>query len=483
MKYYLGIDLGTSAIKISLANEKGEIIDSSSKDYPLLLPHINWSEQNPEDWYEALLIVLQDLSLRNDLSLVSALSFSGQMHGLVLLDDQDKVIRPAILWNDSRVVDEVDYLNNKIGKDFLIDETGNIALCGFTAPKILWIKNNEPENFAKISKIMLPKDYLAYKLSGVFASDVSDLSGTLLFDVKRGQYSKKILNILGITESQLPKIYNSYETIGKVKKEFAEKCHLNKDCKVVIGGGDQAVGATGTNTIASNNISISLGTSGVVFAPVDKYCFDKNGLVHSFRHTTGNFHLMGCTLSAMGSLKRFLEDILKTTNYDEELNEMSDDISDIIFLPYLMGERSPINDPKATGYFSNLRLVYKREDLVKAVVEGICFSLYDVLNVMKENGITASVARVIGGGTKSDKFMQILADIFGMELRTITTKDGGALGAIILAMVGDGLYCDINSACLSLVHDKKYYYPINEKHEIYNKKFAKYKELYNKVKQ
>lgn len=179
MKYYLGIDLGTSAIKISLANEKGEIIDSSSKDYPLLLPHINWSEQNLEDWYEAFLIVLKDLSLCNDLSLVSALSFSGQMHGLVLLDDKDKVIRPAILWNDSRVIDEVDYLNNKIGKDLLIDETGNIALCGFTAPKILWIKNNEPENFAKISKIMLPKDYLAYKLSGVFASDVSDLSGTL----------------------------------------------------------------------------------------------------------------------------------------------------------------------------------------------------------------------------------------------------------------------------------------------------------------
>ena len=478
MKHYLGIDLGTSSIKVSLATEEGNIIDSESADYPLLLPKVNWSEQNPDEWYNALILTLKNLGKRNDLSKVSSLSFSGQMHGLVLLDDQDLVIRPAILWNDSRVVDEVDYLNNEIGIATLIEETSNIALCGFTAPKILWVRNNEPENFKKIAKIMLPKDYLAYKLSGTFASDVSDLSGTLFFDVKNRCYSKKILDILGIKESQLPKIYNSYEVIGTVKEEFNKICGLPSTCKVVIGGGDQAVGATGTNTLTAGEMSISLGTSGVVFVPSKEYSYEPNGLVHSFRHTTGDFHLMGCTLSAMGSLKWWLEDILGTDDYNKELSSMPESISDIIFLPYLMGERSPINDPGAKGYFSNLSLFYKRSDLTKAVVEGICFSLYDVFNVMRNNGVKATSARVIGGGTKSKEFMQILADIFGIEMKTITTKDGGALGAIILAMVGDGLYETPNEAASKLVADKYSYLPNEEKHNQYKVKFEEYKKLY-----
>ena len=482
MKYYLGIDLGTSSIKVSLATEDGNIIDSESAEYPLLLPKVNWSEQNPEEWYNALILTLKNLGKRNDLSWVSSLSFSGQMHGLVLLDENDNVIRPAILWNDSRVIDEVDYLNNEIGIETLIKETSNIALCGFTAPKVLWVRNNEPENFKKISKMMLPKDYLAYKLSGTFASDVSDLSGTLFFDVKNRCYSKTILDILGVNEDQLPKVFNSYEVIGTVKEEYKDICGLSSSCKVVIGGGDQAVGATGTNTLTAGEMSISLGTSGVVFVPSKEYSYEPNGLVHSFRHTTGDFHLMGCTLSAMGSLKWWLEDILGTTDYPTELAAMPETISDIIFLPYLMGERSPINDPNAKGYFSNLSLFYKRSDLTKAVVEGICFSLYDVFVAMRDNGVKATAARVIGGGTKSNEFMQILADIFGIEMKTITTKDGGALGAIILAMVGGGLYNTPNEAASKLVSDKKSYYPNPAKHEEYLNKFKKYKELYSKTK-
>lgn len=482
MKYYLGIDLGTSSIKVSLATDDGNIIDSESAEYPLLLPKVNWSEQNPDEWYNALILTLKNLGKRNDLSKVSSLSFSGQMHGLVLLDANDNVIRPAILWNDSRVIDEVDYLNNEVGIATLIEETSNIALCGFTAPKVLWVRNNEAENFKNIAKMMLPKDYLAYKLSGSFASDVSDLSGTLFFDVKNRCYSKKILDILGVTEDQLPKVYNSYEVIGTVKEEFKELCGLEPTCKVVIGGGDQAVGATGTNTLAAGAMSVSLGTSGVVFVPSEEYSYEPNGLVHSFRHTTGNFHLMGCTLSAMGSLKWWLEDILGTYDYAKELSSMPETISDIIFLPYLMGERSPINDPLAKGYFSNLSLFYKRSDLTKAVVEGICFSLFDVFTVMRNNGVKATSARVIGGGTKSKEFMQILADIFGIEMKTITTKDGGALGAIILAMVGDGLYKSPEEAASKLVHDKDSYFPNPEKHVQYLEKFAKYKELYLKTK-
>lgn len=478
MKYYLGIDLGTSSIKISLGNENGEIVDSATRDYPLLFPKINYSEQNPEDWLNALLECFKELKTKHDFKEIKAMSFSGQMHGLVLLDENDNVIRPAILWNDSRTVEEVDYLNNVIGKEKLIEETSNIALCGFTAPKVLWVKKHEPENFKRIKKIMLPKDYLAYKLSGVFASDVSDLSGTLFFDVKNKMYSRFMLDILGISSNQLPEIKNSFDVIGTLKTYYVDEFGFSNDTKVVIGGGDQAVGATGTNTIKEGEISISLGTSGVVFAPLQNYAFDRNGEIHSFRHTDGHFHLMGCTLSAMASLKWFLEDVLETKEFAKEISNIPDTISDIIFLPYLCGERSPINDPNAKGYFANLSTFYKRRDLVKAVLEGICFSLFDVYKSMEKNGLKAPFARVIGGGTKSKEVVQMLADVFGIPMHTITTNDGGALGAIILAMVGDGLYPNVEFACDKLIKDKDIFEPNQEKHQIYLKKFAEYKDLY-----
>lgn len=482
MKYYLGIDLGTSSIKVSLADEKGNIIDSESSSYPLILPKPNWSEQDPNEWRLSLIEVLLNLNKRHDLSKVASLSFSGQMHGLVLLDKNDEVIRPALLWNDSRTVKEVDYLNNEIGMDKLLEETSNIALCGFTAPKLLWVYNNEKSNFSRIEKIMLPKDYLSYIISKSFASDVSDLSGTLFFDVKKRDYSEFMLDILHIKRSQLPRVYDSFQVVGHVNEEFSRLTNLPTSCKVVIGGGDQAVGATGTNTLKSGDISISLGTSGVVFAPSKSYCFDKTGRIHSFRHTTGQFHLMGCTLSAMGSLKWFLEDILSTKDYDKEIDSINEDISDIIFLPYLMGERSPINDPNAKGMFTNLSLFYKRSDLVKAVIEGICFSLYDVYKVINEDGVNTKEARVIGGGSKSSKIMQMLADIFDINMKSISTSDGGALGAIILAMVGDNCFKDVYEAASILVKDKKTYYPDKEKHLRYEEKFKLYKEAYLKNK-
>ena len=482
MKYYLGIDLGTSSIKVSLADSSGSILDSESKDYPLILPRPNWSEQDPAEWKRALIEALGELHKRHDLSQVASLSFSGQMHGLVLLDENDNVIRPALLWNDSRTVEEVDYLNQEIGTDLLLRETSNIALCGFTAPKVLWVYRNEPENFSRIAKIMLPKDYLAYVISGTFASDVSDLSGTLFFDVKKRDYSDKMLEILHIRRKQLPKICDSSEVIGTVCEKFSRLTGLSPNCKVVIGGGDQAVAATGTNTLQAGDISISLGTSGVVFAPSKEYCFDPSGRIHSFRHTTGNFHLMGCTLSAMGSLKWFLEDVLETKDYNKEIEAIGEDISDVLFLPYLMGERSPINDPRAKGSFENLSLFYKRSDLVKAVLEGICFSLYDVYSVMKEDGVSAKEARVIGGGSKNDKMMQMLSDIFGIRMKSISTSDGGALGAIILAMVGDGCFDNVYEASSQLVVDKKVFDPNPAKHALYEAKFLSYKEAYRKSK-
>lgn len=475
---YLGVDLGTSSIKCSLADEKGIIIDSANETYPLLSPKLNWTEQNPDDWYNALLRILKVLSTRNNLTDIKAVSFCGQMHGLVILDANDQVIRPAILWNDSRVVKEVDYLNQVIGQDTLIQETSNIALCGFTAPKVLWIYHNEPENFKRIRKIMLPKDYLAYKMSHVFASDVSDLSGTLFFDVKERKYSQKMLDILHIHENQLPKIYNSYEAVGTVDEEFAKLTGMSTKTKVVIGGGDQAVGAVGTNTLQNKTMSISLGTSGVVFAACDDFAYDNKGRVHAFRHATSKFHLMGCTLSAAGSLKWWMEDILNTNDYTAEIDRVPEGIDDILFLPYLVGERSPINDPSAKGYFANLNAFYKRENLTKAVLEGISFSLYDNYKVMKALGVDVTEARVIGGGSKSPIWMQMLADIFNVKMKTISTSDGGTLGAIILAMVGDGFYPDVATAAKALVHDKKEYLPNPDKHSLYEKKFDEYKALY-----
>ena len=293
--FYLGVDLGTSSIKVSVSNYNGEIVCAKSHSYPLLTPKKNWTEQNPNDWYNAFIKVLKSLGTKIDLSLVKAISFCGQMHGLVVLDKNDKVIRPAILWNDSRSTSEVDYLNNVIGKETLISETGNIALCGFTAPKVLWIKNNEPDNFEKISKIMLPKDYLVYRLTKNFVSDVSDLAGTLFLNVESKKYSSKMLSILGIKEEQLPEIHESFDFVGNVCKQVSLITGLNPNCKVVVGGGDQAVGAIGTNTTQNNDLFISLGTSGVVFTSIDSYKFDKNGRVHAFDHANGKYLLMGCT--------------------------------------------------------------------------------------------------------------------------------------------------------------------------------------------
>lgn len=482
-KYYLGIDLGTSSIKVSISDYKGKIILSESESYPLLMPNENWTEQNPDDWYNALINVLKRLNKEVDLSKVASLSFCGQMHGLVVLDENDKVIRPAILWNDSRTVKEVDYLNNVIGVNKLIEYTSNIALCGFTAPKILWLRKNEPENFKKINKIMLPKDYLAYKISGVFASDVSDLSGTLFFDVKNNVYSIKMLDILGINPSQLPVIYNSYDVIGNVSDEFAKLSGLSNKTKVVIGGGDQAVGAIGTATISNDDLFISLGTSGVVFSSIDNYAYDKLGRIHSFRHANGKFLLMGCTLSCAGSLNWWFKDVLNIKNYDDEFENVDiNNMNDILFLPYLMGERSPINDPNAKGMFANLNAIYKRGDMTKAVVEGISYSLYDVFSIMKDLNLDFKEARVIGGGSRNKKWMQLLADIFGIKIKTISTSDGGALGAIILAMYGDKQYKYLKEACDELVHDKDIYMPNLKNHIIYQKKFEQYRQLYLKNK-
>lgn len=479
---YLGVDLGTSSVKLLLADSKGNILDSASADYPLFFPEKDQSEQNPDDWYGALVECISALSKRHDVKAIRGVSFSGQMHGLVVLDKDDKVIRPAILWNDNRTTEECRYLNETVGKDKLLEWTGNVAFTGFTAPKLLWMRKHEPDKFAQIAKIMLPKDYLAYKMSGVFASDVSDNSGTLYFDVKNRCWSKPMLELIGISENQLPVIFDSYQPIGKVCEKFAAATGMSTDTVVVIGGGDQAVGAVGTGTVKDNTMFVSLGTSGVVFVPTAEYAVCTNGGMHMFRHANGRFHVMGCMLTSAGAMKWWVDDILNA-NFGKVLDEVDENaIDDLIFLPYLMGERSPINDPTAKGAFFGLTLAHKRADVTKAILEGICFGLKDCYEAVRGMGAECSVARVIGGGSRSDKWMQILSDVLGIELRRINTSDGAGLGAVILAMTGCGEFDSLQTACDALIHDTDVFRPNKERFELYKEKFGKFKELYEKTK-
>ena len=396
---YIGVDLGTSAVKLLLMDEKGEIRKIVSKEYPLYFPHPGWSEQNPEDWFLKTVEGIKELTAECEKSKVAGISFGGQMHGLVALDGEDRVIRPAILWNDGRTGEETDYLNEVIGKDKLSEHTANIAFAGFTAPKILWMKKHEPENFAKIRKIMLPKDFLAYKLSGVFCTDVSDASGMLLLDVKNRCWSKEMLDICGISEKQLPKLYESFQAVGTLRPEIAEELGLSGQVKVIAGAGDNAAAAVGTGTVGEGTCNISLGTSGTVFISSKSFGVDENNALHSFAHADGNYHLMGCMLSAASCNKWWNEDILKTKDFAAEQAQITRlGENNVFYLPYLMGERSPHNNPDARAMFIGMSMDTTREDMTQAVLEGVAFALRDSLEVAKSLGIRIERTKICGGG-------------------------------------------------------------------------------------
>lgn len=446
MNLYIGLDLGTSALKGLLVAENGKIIKQATAEYPVYYPQNGWSEQDPADWLVAMKKVLAELSFGVEKE-VKGVSFGGQMHGLVILDEHDKVIRPCILWNDGRTQKQTDYLNNVIGKEKLSALTANIAFAGFTAPKILWVKGNEPENFNRIAKIMLPKDYLAYKLTGVFSTDYSDASGTLLLDVKNKRWSETMCDICGIYEGQLPKLYESYEVTGKVKEEYSLP-----NAVVCAGAGDNAAAAIGMGTVKNGDCNISLGTSGTVFIAQDEFAVDEHNALHSFCHATGRWHSMGCILSAASCRKWWLEDILNTDDYSADEKEIENtQIDDVIFLPYLMGERSPHNDVNARGAFIGLSATTTRAQMSRAVMEGVAFALKDCLEVAKRIGFEPNKITVCGGGAKSKVWLQILADILGYPLTTLSTEQGPAYGAAILAMAGCGQYESIEIAIEKLM--------------------------------
>lgn len=481
--YFIGIDLGTSAVKILLMGEDGSVKKSVSREYPISFPRPGWSEQNPEDWYEQTKDGLRELLSDIDKTKVEGIGFGGQMHGLVVLDEDDKVIRPTILWNDGRTAKETEYLNQEIGKDRLSDYTANIAFAGFTAPKILWMKKYEPENFNRISKIMLPKDYIAYRLTGVHCTDPSDASGTLLFDVKNKCWSKEMMAICGVTEEQLPTVYESYQVVGTIKEDIAEELGLDKDVKVVAGAGDNAAAAVGTGTVGEGKCNVSLGTSGTIFISSEKFGVDKNNALHSFAHADGNYHLMGVVLSAASCNKWWMEDILKTNDFageQENINNLG--TNEVYFLPYLMGERSPHNDPNARGAFIGMTMETSRKDMTLAMMEGVAFAIRDSYEIAKSLGVHVERTKMCGGGAKSPLWRKILANILNLKVDILAVEEGPALGGAMLAAVGCGRYSSVEEIAKKTVKVTETVEPDPEIVALYDKRYRVFKSIYPNVK-
>lgn len=479
---YIGIDLGTTSVKILLMDKDGTVVRTVNKEYPLIFVKETWIEQKPQDWFKSVIEGLKEI-VKGYEDKVTAFGFSGQMHGLVVLDKEDEVIRPAILWCDQRTYEECVFLNEKIGVEKLLKETGNIALTGFTLPKILWMKNNEPEKFEKISKVMLPKDYIAYKLTGNFATDVSDASGMLLLNVEKRDWSEEMIKISGLKRENYAQVYESYETIGCLKDDIREELGLKNDIKVIIGGGDQAVGAVGIGVVNDDYLSVALGTSGVVFANSSKYVCEEAGKLHSFCHATGGYHQMGVILSAASCLKWWVEEVNKTKDYDLILSEAEKSTAnDLYFLPYFVGERTPHNDPNVRASFIGLNINHSRGDMTKAVLEGVAFALRDTYEILKDMEITGKTIRISGGGAQSKLWREIICNVLGLETESVNSLEGPAFGAAILASVGDGAYENVNEACKNIIKPLEKIVPDMEKVKLYTKKYNKFRMLYPMLK-
>ncbi len=478
---YIGIDLGTSAVKLLLMDGNGAVRAAVSKDYPIDYPRPGWSEQRPEDWLEAVLAGIPELLAGEDASQVAGIGAGGQMHGLVVLDKDDRVLRPAILWNDGRTAKEVDYLNNVVGRDKLSAYTANIAFAGFTAPKLLWMRGNEPELFARIEKIMLPKDYINYMLTGVHCTDYSDASGMLLLDVANRRWSREMLDICGIREAQLPKLFESYEPVGTLKPALAKRLGLPAGVTVCAGAGDNAAAAVGTGTVGDGACNISLGTSGTIFISSGRFGVDPNNALHAFAHADGRYHLMGCMLSAASCNRWLMEDIFETRDYAAEQVDIQGHWlgrNHVYFLPYLMGERSPINDTNARGAFIGLTLDTTRAELTQAVLEGVAFAIRDSLTVARGLGLRVERSKLCGGGAKSPLWRRILANVLNVKLDLVESEQGPGMGGAMLAMVACGACRSVDEVCAKLVRVVETVEPEPELVERYEARYRQFRKIY-----
>jgi xylulokinase len=494
MPYTIGLDVGTTSVKAVVVSQDGSAIATASEEYDLSTPKPLWSEQDPAHWWRGSKAVLATLIATSPVppAEIVAIGLTGQMHGAVFLDDHDQVIRPAILWNDGRTASQCAEITRLVGAEKLIQITGNPALTGFQAPKALWLRENEPDNYARVAKLLLPKDYIRLMLSGDYATDASDAAGTLLLDLASRDWSANILDAIGIPYSWLPEIYEGPEVTGRLRPDIATELGLPVGLPVVAGGGDNAAAAVGTGIIREGIISSSIGTSGVLFAHSDNILLDPGGRLHTFCHAVpGAYHLMAVTLSAGGALQ-WLRNLLRalpqgdTTLDYTSLVALAQDIppgaDGLLFLPYLSGERTPHLDPLARGAFIGLTVRHTLGHLVRAVLEGVTFSLRDGLSIMQGLGLQIDEIRATGGGARSPLWSQIQADIFKRPIRNLVAEEGPAFGAALLAAVGANLFPDVGSAVATAVKTRQTIPPRSAQFPLYDRLYATYDTLYPALK-
>ena len=479
--YFIGVDLGTSACKFLLMDERGAILNITSRSYDVEYPRPGWSQQDPADWWRAVCEGVPELLAGFDASQVAGIGCGGQMHGLVALDEKDEVIRPAILWNDGRTAEQVRYLNEEVGTARLLELTGNIAYAGFTAPKLLWMRQEEPELFSRIAHVLLPKDYLNHLLTGAYATDVSDASGTLLFDVARRTWSDEMLALCGLAAMQMPRVYESYEPIGTLRPEVAEELGIPSGVVVAAGAGDNAAAAVGTGAVGAGTMNISLGTSGTVFIPTAGFAAGVGDRIHSFCHADSAWHLMGCILSAASCNAWWVNDVLGADDMAAEqadIDVRSADPSLPYFLPYLMGERTPHNDVTARGALVGMSMSTTRADLTRAVLEGVAFAVRDSVEIARSLGVSVSSSTVCGGGARSATWLQMLADILGIELVLPATEQGPGYGGAMLAAVAAGVYESVASCSEAIVAERERIVPNRDLAVAYDDRYRVWRGMY-----
>ena len=485
MKYLIGIDIGTSGTKSVLFDTEGNVIASSSVEYPMYQPENGWAEQDPNDWWNAVCKTLKEFTAKADGDIVG-IGLSGQMHSLVMLDKDNNVIRPAILWCDQRTGKECAEIEERIGRQRLIDITANPALTGFTASKILWVRNNEPDNYMKCAHILLAKDYIRFKLTGEYATEVSDASGMQLLDVKNRRWSDEVCEKLGIDMKLLARVYESCEATGYVTEEASALTGVSKGVVVAGGAGDNAAAAIGMGVCENGKAFTTIGTSGVVFAHTSEPIIDKKGRIHTFCAAVPNtWHVMGVTQAAGQSLSWFKRNFAADASYrdiDVECEKLPIGAERLIYMPYLMGERTPILDPNARGIFFGLSAMHTKYHLARAVIEGVSYSLYDCFNVINEVGIEMNDMAICGGGGKSGFWRQMIADIYGISIKTMASDEGAALGVAILAGVAAGVYGSVAEGCKTAVKVKGSYNPDFGNREKYLSFYGVYKFIYPALK-
>ncbi len=498
MNYLIGIDIGTSGTKTVLFDTYGNSISSCTKEYPLYQPQNGWAEQNPEDWWNAAIVTIKSVINKSNIDPkdIKGIGLSGQMHGLVMLDEKNQVLRPSIIWCDQRTSKECKEITEKIGEKRLIEITANPALTGFTASKILWVRNNEEEIYKRCKKILLPKDYIRFKLTGEYATEVSDASGMQLLDVPNRKWSKEVLEKLDIDENMLGKVYESVEVTGEINREASRLTGLKEGTIVVGGAGDNAAAAIGTGVCESGKAFVTLGTSGVVYAHIDNIAIDPKGRVHTFCSSVkGKWHVMGVTQACGLSLKWFRDNfclseisVAKQMGIDpydlmnEEAKKSVIGSNKLIYLPYLMGERTPHLDPNCRGVFFGLSAVHEKKDMIRAIMEGVTFSQRDSMDILREMNISVNDIVACGGGSRSPLFREMLSNILKCSIKTAVSNEGPALGASLLSSVGAGIYKSVEEACSNCVRFNEPLELNEEDSKKYDEYYAIYKSLYSPLK-